>query len=1159
VKILNRKIIFTIYLGLLISQYQMIEIDYVSPVFNGEDNNEEYSLVHTHTIVEENAKDIRLFFGELNLGEESYLIITSLMDGYYQRIDNNSLEKWRNTSMFFNGNSIKIDLYTNFNDISIFYSIEKLYAEFNETLNNDDRNICGEDDRVPYSNKALGRIYPVGCTAWLIENGLFISAGHCHHSSNLSETHWNEQIIEFNVPLSDEFGNIIHPGEEDQYPVGYYVVKGDDWLVFDVQENSISGLHPLDALDGDLPFEIEQPSNITENEIIRISGYGKDGEYQPINNNTDFRDEYNRTLQTSIGPFHSIEGIQLNYTVDTMDGNSGCPIVLESNGNAIGVHTNSACDLNNYNYGTSLMDSKFWEAIQNYSRVTFTNKLYGTNINLGGTLSITNNNANHQSLSIHEFLSGSSIPVFIGDSYSIQTNHFELENILEVGRMTRHYIMNDNYNSFNILQPNFQFQFGISVYDAFFKNQETAIFELSEEINYEFRSPWHITNSEDIDDDWEQPNIFLPIMEMSPDGTMKVFIEHNPYFSGLIPTYSLKIPIYTSKQDGIYEFTEWTGENILFSNPNYEEFPGFIAFDIVFVNEQSEITIGVPLYENKINDNPDYQFIIYNDVSFEINEGSEISFAEGFLFKVDGELIIEKRTDLNSETLETYWRGIEIGDNANIVINGAHFNGMSEGIYRENWGENNFDNATITIKNSIFENNSIGIQHGITYDGQDDCPGEGQINFNIENCTFINSNIIFDYCLCMGCDGNLNNVNGTIINNIFYGADFTYFLTLDPDYGGYNLYYNTDYNFNVLPSDLLDINPNFMDVNSGNYQLSWDNFPVNDQTKSPCIDAGNPTSQFDPDDTHADIGAYYFNQLIGDVNSDGEINILDIPVFVNYILGNPNSNFRFHVFDLNQDGIINVIDVLLLIQLILNQDINITNPSNIYLSGIIEAMENGQRYKYNIDMLNEQDVYILHFELQFDNKIPLNAIKGIRSDEMSVNYNIIADEYKINIMIFSPDGRKIPAGYGTILEIELETTGLGREGELTNGSEFVITDLANNPETLIPVEIVSADELSRLADEKLNYLIPEKFALHPVFPNPFNPIATIRYDLPKETQVSLMVYDLNGRQIATLINSNQTAGIYSVNWHAEHLSSGAYFIKMKTESYTKTQKVILVK
>jgi flagellar hook assembly protein FlgD len=72
-------------------------------------------------------------------------------------------------------------------------------------------------------------------------------------------------------------------------------------------------------------------------------------------------------------------------------------------------------------------------------------------------------------------------------------------------------------------------------------------------------------------------------------------------------------------------------------------------------------------------------------------------------------------------------------------------------------------------------------------------------------------------------------------------------------------------------------------------------------------------------------------------------------------------------------------------------------------------------------------------------------------------------------------------------------------------------------------------------------------------------IATIRYDLPQESHVTLQVYDLNGRQIETLINSFQSAGVYSVNWHAEHLPNGAYFIKMKTESYTKTQKIMLVK
>ncbi len=302
------------------------------------------------------------------------------------------------------------------------------------------------------------------------------------------------------------------------------------------------------------------------------------------------------------------------------------------------------------------------------------------------------------------------------------------------------------------------------------------------------------------------------------------------------------------------------------------------------------------------------------------------------------------------------------------------------------------------------------------------------------------------------------------------------------------------------------------------------------------------------------------NITLGDINNDSFINITDILLLVQLILIDDSTPFQFWASNLeNNDDILNALDLFYLLNIILENDSLVNNSTITYLSGIIEAIEDGQRYTYSIDMLNEQDVYILHFELQFDNKIPLNVVKGTRSNDMTVTHIYKEEDNTLNIMVYSPEGRKISAGFGTIVEIELESTGLSRDGDLTDGNEFVITNLANNPETLIPVEIVSVDELCRLAEEKLNNLIPEKFALHPVFPNPFNSIATIRYDLPQESQVSLMVYDLNGRLIETLINSNQYVGINSVNWNAEHLPSGAYFIKLFTGEFEQIQKVILLK
>jgi hypothetical protein len=59
----------------------------------------------------------------------------------------------------------------------------------------------------------------------------------------------------------------------------------------------------------------------------------------------------------------------------------------------------------------------------------------------------------------------------------------------------------------------------------------------------------------------------------------------------------------------------------------------------------------------------------------------------------------------------------------------------------------------------------------------------------------------------------------------------------------------------------IDADPLFADSLNGNFQITWANFPIPDSSKSPCIDAGDPDSPLDPDNTIADIGAFYFDQL----------------------------------------------------------------------------------------------------------------------------------------------------------------------------------------------------------------------------------------------------------------------------------------------------------
>ncbi len=89
--------------------------------------------------------------------------------------------------------------------------------------------------------------------------------------------------------------------------------------------------------------------------------------------------------------------------------------------------------------------------------------------------------------------------------------------------------------------------------------------------------------------------------------------------------------------------------------------------------------------------------------------------------------------------------------------------------------------------------------------------------------------------------------------------------------------------------------------------------------------------------------------------------------------------------------------------------------------------------------------------------------------------------------------------------------------------------------------------------------IPESFSLAQNYPNPFNPGTTISYQLPTQGQVTLKILDVLGREIATLINGEQTAGVKSITWNAVNVPSGIYFYRLQTKAFTQTRKLLLLK
>jgi subtilisin family serine protease/photosystem II stability/assembly factor-like uncharacterized protein len=88
---------------------------------------------------------------------------------------------------------------------------------------------------------------------------------------------------------------------------------------------------------------------------------------------------------------------------------------------------------------------------------------------------------------------------------------------------------------------------------------------------------------------------------------------------------------------------------------------------------------------------------------------------------------------------------------------------------------------------------------------------------------------------------------------------------------------------------------------------------------------------------------------------------------------------------------------------------------------------------------------------------------------------------------------------------------------------------------------------------------PQTYLLEQNYPNPFNPTTTIVYQLPVASDVSLKVYDVLGREVATLLRGRQNAGRYQVQFNAERLSSGLYFYQLQAGSFTQTRKMMLIK
>jgi hypothetical protein len=208
-------------------------------------------------------------------------------------------------------------------------------------------------------------------------------------------------------------------------------------------------------------------------------------------------------------------------------------------------------------------------------------------------------------------------------------------------------------------------------------------------------------------------------------------------------------------------------------------------------------------------------------------------------------------------------------------------------------------------------------------------------------------------------------------------------------------------------------------------------------------------------------------------------------------------------------------------------------------------------YVSNIDidtaMINlNLDLPPFFSEMDFDSRFECNEfVKRVSADSGTIDLNILVhtNAYPLNLAWEINPANGINYSF-------INDSGTGKISSILSGSgNKSLSQLNNNRIELF----AKVDKNSALTN------IPTEYLLYQNFPNPFNPITTIKYDIVEIQDVEVTVYDVIGRKITTLVNEQQQPGKYEVKWDATNVSSGIYFYQLKTNDYVDTKKMILLK
>jgi hypothetical protein len=269
-----------------------------------------------------------------------------------------------------------------------------------------------------------------------------------------------------------------------------------------------------------------------------------------------------------------------------------------------------------------------------------------------------------------------------------------------------------------------------------------------------------------------------------------------------------------------------------------------------------------------------------------------------------------------------------------------------------------------------------------------------------------------------------------------------------------------------------------------------------------CFDNGSCGTQPDPDCTIGD-GSNCPSAGTGDVNADMATNVLDIVQIVNYILGSVDfDDCTFDSADINSDGAANVLDIVAIVNVILDgRSVDASSARLINEAGAVSIDANGFIGAVQMTLNHKSDFSI-----------------NLTDDAMVAEY--VTKGNTTTLVVVVPENDQI----------------------FTSNGSFEIT------------EMIVAN-----SSTEINVIMATEFSLMAAYPNPFNPSTTLSLNMPEDGFVSVKVFNIMGRVVATLAEGNMEKNTYSFTWNASEMPSGVYMVRAEAMGEVSSQKLMLLK